>query len=65
MTTPVLYDPGYCRRRAAEVQELVSEIGDFRLRMILTETAADYEAMALRAENCAAQGLKPWIFHRR
>ena len=65
MTTPLLYDPGYCRRRAAEVQELAGEIGDLRLRAILAETAADYEAMAVRAESWAAVGLKPWIFRHR
>jgi hypothetical protein len=64
MTVPLLYDPGYCRRRAAEVSALVETIGDPRLREILAETAADYEAKASRAESWASQGLQPWIFRR-
>lgn len=64
MTMPLLYDPGYCRRRAAEVTALVEEVGDPRLREILAETAADYEAMASRAESFALEGLQPWIFRR-
>ena len=65
MTTPVLYDPGYCRRRAAEVHELAGEISDMRLRSILAETAAGYETMAARAESWAAEGLRPWLLRRR
>jgi hypothetical protein len=65
MTTPLLYDPGYCRQRAAEVQALMQEIADPRLREILAETADDYAAMAARAESWAAKGLQPWIFQRR
>lgn len=63
MTAP-LFDPEYCRRRAAEVNELACGITDPRLREILTETAADYEAMACRAESWAAAGLRPWAFRR-
>ena len=59
MPSPLLNDPAYCRRRAAELRRLPEQVEERDLRVRLFGMGEEYERMALRAAVRVAAGILP------